>query len=67
MMSLDTEQLDSEIKQKLKERNDTLKPVVWTQSMCRLFVLLDQCIKNGEPVLLVGETGCGKTTVNIRH
>ena len=32
------------------------------KSMQRLFSLVHKCWKNGEPVLLVGETGCGKTT-----
>ncbi|KAI9782381.1 MAG: hypothetical protein M1839_005254 [Geoglossum umbratile] len=37
--------------------------VVWTKSMSRLFVLVSHALRNREPVLLVGETGCGKTTV----
>lgn len=37
--------------------------VVWTKSLRKLAVLVEQCLKNNEPVLLVGETGCGKTTV----
>lgn len=37
--------------------------VVWTRAMRRLFVLVAQALRNNEPVLLVGETGCGKTTV----
>ncbi|KAF2714594.1 midasin [Pleomassaria siparia CBS 279.74] len=37
--------------------------VVWTRAMRRLFVLVSHAIRNNEPVLLVGETGCGKTTV----
>ncbi|CUS25026.1 LAQU0S25e00232g1_1 [Lachancea quebecensis] len=37
--------------------------VIWTSSMRRLSVLVSSCLKNNEPVLLVGETGCGKTTV----
>ncbi|KAH0443323.1 denitrification regulatory protein nirq [Colletotrichum camelliae] len=37
--------------------------VVWTRAMRRLYVLVDTAIRNNEPVLLVGETGCGKTTV----
>ncbi|KAL1606457.1 AAA ATPase midasin [Paraconiothyrium brasiliense] len=37
--------------------------VVWTKAMRRLFVLVAHAIRNNEPVLLVGETGCGKTTV----
>ena len=37
--------------------------VVWTRAMRRLYVLVAQALHNNEPVLLVGETGCGKTTV----
>lgn len=37
--------------------------VVWTHGMCRLYVLVSKALENNEPVLLVGETGCGKTTV----
>ena len=37
--------------------------VVWTKAMRRLYVLVSRAIENNEPVLLVGETGCGKTTV----
>lgn len=37
--------------------------VVWTNAMRRLYVLVAQALENSEPVLLVGETGCGKTTV----
>ena len=37
--------------------------VVWTQSMRRLYVLVTEALKNNEPVLLVGETGSGKTTI----
>ena len=40
-----------------------LSNVSWTSSLRRLFVLLAGCIRHSEPVLLVGETGCGKTTV----
>ena len=39
------------------------RQVVWTRSMRRLYVLVCQALKNKEPVLLVGETGCGKTTM----
>lgn len=39
------------------------KGVVWTNAMRRLYVLVATAIQNDEPVLLVGETGCGKTTV----
>lgn len=37
--------------------------IVWTKSMRRLFVLVSQALKRNEPVLLVGETGSGKTTI----
>jgi midasin len=37
--------------------------VVWTRSMRRLYALVDRCLRHQEPVLLVGETGVGKTTV----
>ncbi|KAJ2886267.1 AAA ATPase midasin, partial [Coemansia asiatica] len=37
--------------------------VAWTSAMRRLFVLTALCLRFHEPVLLVGETGCGKTTV----
>ncbi|KAK3626829.1 AAA ATPase midasin [Elasticomyces elasticus] len=37
--------------------------VVWTKAMRRLYVLVSRAIQNNEPVVLVGETGCGKTTV----
>ena len=37
--------------------------VIWTKSMRRVYVLVNEALKNKEPVLLVGETGSGKTTV----
>lgn len=37
--------------------------VVWTKAMRRLYSLVAHSLRNNEPVLLVGETGCGKTTV----
>lgn len=45
------------------DRSIKNKDVVWTKSMRRLYVLVSRAIANDEPVLLVGETGCGKTTV----
>lgn len=44
-------------------RRATNQGVVWTKAMRRLYVLVSRAIRNNEPVLLVGETGCGKTTV----
>lgn len=37
--------------------------IVWTKSMRRLCVLVTQALRRNEPVLLVGETGSGKTTI----
>ncbi len=37
--------------------------VVWNNAMRRLYILIAHALRNNEPVLLVGETGCGKTTV----
>ena len=37
--------------------------IVWTPSMRRMLRLVDECVRHSEPVLLVGETGCGKTTI----
>lgn len=39
------------------------KELIWTPSVERLYFLLQQCIKNREPVLLIGETGIGKTSI----
>ncbi|KAL1972656.1 hypothetical protein VTN31DRAFT_7070 [Thermomyces dupontii] len=39
------------------------KDIVWTKAMRRVFILVSQALQNKEPVLLVGETGCGKTQV----
>lgn len=37
--------------------------IVWTKAMQRLFALVFMAAEHNEPVLLVGETGCGKTSV----
>ncbi|KAL8829768.1 MAG: hypothetical protein Q9170_006033, partial [Blastenia crenularia] len=37
--------------------------IVWTKSMRRLYVLVTEALKNHEPVLLVGDTGSGKTSI----
>ena len=48
---------------KLIENNQILKDMVWTSSARRLALLTLHSFKFNEPVLLVGETGCGKTRV----
>jgi midasin len=37
--------------------------LVWTSAMQRLFILVTRALRFNEPVLLVGETGSGKTSV----
>lgn len=43
--------------------NSSPMDVIWTKSMRRLCVLVMEAMKHNEPVLLVGETGSGKTTI----
>ncbi|KAJ7132921.1 midasin nuclear AAA ATPase [Mycena filopes] len=37
--------------------------LIWTHAMQRLFILVGRALRFNEPVLLVGETGSGKTSV----
>ncbi|TPX46650.1 hypothetical protein SeMB42_g02317 [Synchytrium endobioticum] len=37
--------------------------ITWTRQSKRLAVLLQQCLRHAEAVLLIGETGTGKTTI----
>lgn len=37
--------------------------IVWTRAMRRVLALVQMAITQNEPVLLIGETGCGKTTI----
>ncbi|VVB16037.1 unnamed protein product [Arabis nemorensis] len=39
------------------------RTITWTQSMWRLFFLIERSCKLREPVLFVGDTGGGKTTI----
>jgi midasin (ATPase involved in ribosome maturation) len=41
----------------------SLQAIAPTKSLLRLLSLVEQCVEQQEPVLLVGDTGCGKTTV----
>ena len=43
--------------------SEAASDVIWTPAMRRLFVLVTAALGNNEPVLLVGETGCGKTQI----
>ncbi|DBA04889.1 TPA: hypothetical protein N0F65_006891 [Lagenidium giganteum] len=49
--------------EKLEGNAAGLEKISITKSLRRLFSLVGRCLQNEEPVLLVGETGCGKTTV----
>ncbi|KAG0206795.1 AAA ATPase midasin [Mortierella sp. GBA30] len=53
----------AEVREYMERFHGGRENVVWTKAMKRLFTLVSRCLKNNEPVLLVGETGCGKTTV----
>ncbi|KAF8388344.1 hypothetical protein HHK36_027010 [Tetracentron sinense] len=47
----------------VQEGLGSMTVIIWTTSMWRLYFLVERCYKMREPVLLVGETGGGKTTV----
>lgn len=56
---------DAALSPEIQAYNTTsnVQGVVWTHAMRRLYILVAHALRNNEPVLLVGETGCGKTTV----
>lgn len=43
--------------------HDNRQGIVWTYAMRRLYTLVASALRHNEPVLLVGETGCGKTSL----
>ncbi|KAL0415065.1 UNVERIFIED_CONTAM: Midasin, partial [Sesamum latifolium] len=45
------------------EHSENIGKITWTESLLRVYFLVERCYKMREPVLLVGETGGGKTTV----
>jgi len=54
------------VQKKLREGTlavEGISGIAITASMKRLWKLVGRCIDHNEPVLLIGETGCGKTTV----
>lgn len=53
----------AKVEQSLGLPISSFRDVVWTKTMRRLYVLVTEALRNNEPVLLVGETGSGKTTV----
>ena len=50
-------------KTQLRQRGDLSKQVTMTKATSRLYVLISAALRHKEPVLLIGNTGCGKTTV----
>uniref|UniRef100_A0AAQ6AJN3 Midasin n=1 Tax=Amphiprion ocellaris TaxID=80972 RepID=A0AAQ6AJN3_AMPOC len=50
-------------KQELSKQLKEFRHIVWTHGMRRLAVLVGRALRFGESVLLVGDTGCGKTTI----
>jgi midasin len=57
-----TSMVTKEILQSLEKYNGT-QQIVWTYEMRRMAILVSKSLQFDEPVLLVGLTGCGKTTV----
>ncbi|KAJ5666717.1 hypothetical protein N7462_011126 [Penicillium macrosclerotiorum] len=62
-VSLDEDVLYSaaQLEKSVPQMAELPSSIVWTKAMRRLFILVSKAIENNEPVLLVGETGCGKT------
>ncbi|RMJ23781.1 hypothetical protein PHISP_05349 [Aspergillus sp. HF37] len=57
----DTIYSQSELEKWVPHLKQSSPGIVWTKAMRRLFILVSKALQNNEPVLLVGETGCGKT------
>ena len=58
--------LDMDAYYELLENKELMRlntSIVWTKAIRRLAVLVETSIRYKEPLLLVGETGCGKTTI----
>ena len=47
----------------VRSGNTSAARIVWTESFQRMYSLVLRCIRHKEPVLLIGGTGCGKTSV----
>ncbi|GBM39498.1 Midasin [Araneus ventricosus] len=64
-LSDDTSKTTKYILQRILETrlHSPLTNIVWTEQMRRLAVLVGKAMEFNEPVLLIGNTGCGKTTM----
>ena len=66
-----SENLERQLEVALTAKNCTIpadeitmaRSIAWTPAMRRLYALVEACVEHKEPALLIGETGCGKTTV----
>ncbi|KAF3831765.1 hypothetical protein GH733_000577 [Mirounga leonina] len=54
---------DGKLSTQVSTLESTFSHIVWTEGMRRLAMLVGRALEFGEPVLLVGDTGCGKTTI----
>ena len=59
----DLQRTNIDIETFLENSVPTSSNIVWTKAMQRLYTLVCRALKFREPVLLVGETGTGKTSV----
>ena len=64
-VSLNDEDLYSTISMGRRPKSPLLASgdLIWTKSMRRLYILITEALESDEPVLLVGETGAGKTSI----
>ncbi|KAL3283545.1 hypothetical protein HHI36_006684 [Cryptolaemus montrouzieri] len=62
-LSNNTSSVTKTILEDIYKNRESCKNIVWTYSMRQLAVLVGKALQFKEPVLLVGETGGGKTTV----
>ena len=63
IMKVQISEADLYQSERLGSATSSRSGIIWTKPMRRLFLLLSQALKHDEPVLLVGETGSGKTSV----
>ncbi|TFY72597.1 hypothetical protein EVG20_g419 [Dentipellis fragilis] len=54
---------DSDLQSLLGFRIPSSTNIVWTRAMRRLLILVGRALRFNEPILLVGETGTGKTSI----
>lgn len=61
--NISVEELFDMHEEKVESKNIFTNSIVWTKAFKRLGTLLREAIEFEEPILLIGETGCGKTTI----